>query len=230
MTTASSHRPPRTSPLIVVFAAFAPLVFLVSEAISAAAWSAGTYDYGHNFISDLGTTVCGSTFADRVMCSPLHGVMNVGFVAMGVGVAVTAALLASRLRGARRVLSTVSGCLVAVGMILVATFHGGVESVDNGTIAIHALGAAAAIALGNILAITMGTNARQLGFPRWYSRAAVALGIIGLVGLVLLLSGATVLDPAVFERISVYAIFVWLFLTSAAQLTSSRTGRSTHAS
>lgn len=230
MTIASLQPTPRAGRLVAVSAALAPLVFLISEAISATAWSAGTYDYGHNFISDLGTTVCGSTFAGRIMCSPLHGVMNVGFVVMGVGVAVAVALLARRLPGARRALSTVFGCLVAVGMILVATVHGGVESVDNGTIAIHALGAAAAIALGNVLAIIMGTNARRLGFPRWYSRAAVALGTIGLVGLILLLSGSAVLDPAVFERISVYAIFVWLFLTSAAQLTSSRTGGSAHAS
>jgi hypothetical protein len=208
--------------LVVVLAAFAPLVFLVTEAIAAIAWTAGTYNYGHNFISDLGTTVCGSTFGDRVMCSPLHGVMNFGYVAMGLGVAVTVALLALRLHGARRVWSTVLGGSLAVGMILVATFPGGVESVDNGTIVLHSLGAAIAISFGNILAILMGANAASLGFPGWYSRVAIALGVIGLVGLVLLLSGVTFLDPAVFERISVYTIFLWLFLTSGVQIAVNR--------
>jgi hypothetical membrane protein len=158
------------------------------------------------------------------MCSPLHGVMNFGYVAMGVGVAVTVGLLASRLHGFRRVASTALGCLVAVGMILVATFHGGVESVDNGTITLHVLGATIAITLGNTLAIIAGANAARLDFPRWYARAAIALGVIGLLGLVLLISGATFLDPAVFERVSVYAIFVWLLLTSGVQFAANRRG------
>jgi hypothetical protein len=219
----ATARTARNGLLAAISAAFAPLVFLITEAIAAIAWTAGTYDYGHNFISDLGTTVCGSTFEDRLMCSPLHGVMNFGYVAMGVGVAVTAALLASRLQGARRLVSIALGCLVAAGMILVASFHGGVESVDNGTIVLHVLGAVIAITLGNTLVIVMGANAGRLAFPRWYARAAIALGVIGLAGLVLLLSGAAFLDPAVFERVSVYAIFAGLLLTSGVQFALNRT-------
>ena len=203
--------------LTAVLAAFAPIVFLVSEAISAIGWTAGNYDYGHNFISDLGTTVCGSVFGGREMCSPLHGVMNFGFVAMGLGVAATVALLATRLSRGLRITVTVLGCAIAVGMILVAVFHGGVESEANGLIALHALGAAVAIALGNTLAIITGSKQRALGFERWYRSLGIALGVIGLIGLVLLVSGATFLDPAIFERISVYAIFAWLLATSVAQ-------------
>ena len=205
-----------------VVAAFAPLVFLVAEAITAVAWTAGTYDYGHNFISDLGTTVCGSEFSGRDMCSPAHAVMNFGFVAMGLGVASTAALLATRLPRGRRITATALGCFIAIGMILVATFHGGVESVDNGTIALHVLGAGIAIAFGNSLAIITGANTARLGFARWYRPTAISLGIVGLSGLVLLVSGLEFLDPAVFERISVYAIFAWLLATSAAQLQANR--------
>ena len=208
--------------LTAIVAAFAPLVFLVCEAISALAWTAGTYNYGHNFISDLGTTVCGSTFGDRLMCSPLHGVMNFGFVAMGLGVAATVALLATRLLTARRVIATILGCSIAGGMILVAVFPGGVESVDNGTIALHVLGAAVAILFGNTLAIVMGAGRARLGFPRWYGRAVIALGVVGLVALAFLGAGATFLDPAVFERISVYSIFAWLLLTSAIQFSALR--------
>ena len=202
--------------LTAIVAAFAPLVFLVSEAIAAIAWTAGTYDYGHNFISDLGTTLCGSTYGGREMCSPLHGVMNFGFVAMGLGVAVFVALMASRLPIVRRVILTLLGLSVALGMSLVAGFPGGAESVADGTIALHVLGAAIAIAAGNVLAIALGANGPRLGLAPWYRPLAIALGIIGLVGLALLGGGATALDPAVFERIAVYAIFAWHLSTSAA--------------
>ena len=205
-----------------VFAAFAPLVFLISEAIAAVAWTAGTYDYGHNFISDLGTTVCGSVFAGREMCSPLHGVMNFGFIAMGFGVFATVTLLGTRLGGWRRVALPVLGGFVAVSMTLVGVFHGGVESEANGLIALHALGAAVAILVGNTLAILSGSSARALGFPRWYGVTVITLGIVGLIGLAFLGAGATWLDPAIFERISVYAIFAWLLTTSVVQLPSAR--------
>ena len=205
-----------------VFAAFAPLVFLISEAIAAVAWTAGTYDYGHNFISDLGTTVCGSVFAGREMCSPLHGVMNFGFIAMGFGVFATVTLLGTRLGGWRRVALPVLGGFVAVSMTLVGVFHGGVESEANGLIALHALGAAVAILVGNTLAILSGSSARALGFPRWYGVTVITLGIVGLIGLAFLGAGATWLDPAIFERISVYAIFAWLLTTSVVQLRSAR--------
>jgi len=205
-----------------VFAAFAPLVFLISEAIAAVAWTAGTYDYGHNFISDLGTTVCGSVFAGREMCSPLHGVMNFGFIAMGFGVFATVSLLGTRLGGWRRVALPVLGGFVAVSMTLVGVFHGGVESEANGLIALHALGAAVAILVGNTLAILSGSSARALGFPRWYGVTVITLGIVGLIGLAFLGAGATWLDPAIFERISVYAIFAWLLTTSVVQLRSAR--------
>jgi hypothetical protein len=211
--------------LTAVLAAAAPLVFLLSEAISALAWTAGTYDYRVNFISDLGTTVCGSTFGGRVMCSPLHGVMNFGFVAMGVGVAVTASLLATRLPTRRRVTVTVIGSLIAVGMVLVAVFHGGVESVANNTIVLHALGAGLAIALGNILAILVGASAGRLRFPRWYALTGMSLGVVGLVALVLLLTGTPVVEPAVYERISVYTIFAWLLTTAVVQAASNRRER-----
>jgi len=202
--------------LTALVAAFAPLVFLVSEAIAAIAWTAGTYYYGHNFISDLGTTVCGSVHSGREMCSPLHAVMNFGFVAMGLGVAVFVALMASRLPRVRRVILTVLGFCVALGMSLVAGFPGGVESEADGTIVLHVLGAGLAIAAGNILAIAMGANGPRLGLAWWYRPLAITLGVTGLLGLLLLVGGATVLDPAVFERIAVYAIFAWHLSTSVA--------------
>jgi hypothetical membrane protein len=148
--------------------------------------------------------------------------MNIGFVAMGFAIGTTAVLLATRLRRANCIAVTVLGVVVPVGMLLVAAFHGGVESVDNGTIALHVLGAFLAIAAGNTLAIVVGTNAGRLGFPRWYRLSTIVIGSIGLVALVCIGLEPPPVDPAIYERISVYSIFTWLFLTTAALLVARR--------
>ena len=198
-----------------VIAALGPIVFLVSEAISALAWRTPRYDYLYNFISDLGTTVCGSEYSGRVMCSPLHAVMNVGFVTMGILIALAVTLVAQRVAGLRRVALLVIGWSIPVGMTLVATFPGGVESVEDGTVFLHVLGAGIAIIAGNTAAIVMGSNARALGFARWYRLTTVILGTVGLVGLVLTVAETALLTPAIFERVAVYSIFAWLFVTTA---------------
>lgn len=203
---------------IGTFATFAPLVFLVTEAIAAFGWSAGSYQYAYNYISDLGTTVCGS-FDGRQMCSPLHAVMNFGYVAMSLALAITVILLAPALPRGRRIAARIFAVLVPVGMILVASFPGGVESVPDGTILLHVLGAVLAILSGNILAILIGSSGRKkLGWPTWYGPTSAALGLVGLIGLLLVVVAGSYEHSAVFERISVYAIFAWLFLTAAVAI------------
>lgn len=197
--------------IAAAFAAFGPLLFLTCEAISAVAWTAGTYDYGVNFISDLGTTVCGSYFSGRVMCSPSHGVMNFGFAAMGISVAIATISLAAALPRGRRETVSVMGVLLAIGMILVAVFPGGIESMPDGTIVFHVLGAAGAILFGNVIGVIAGVNRRRLGFPAWFGPVGIGLGIVGTLSLV----GCLVYSSAVFERMAVYSIFAWLLAASA---------------
>jgi hypothetical membrane protein len=208
--------------LHALLAAIGPVIFLVCEAISAIAWEAGTYDYGHNFISDLGTTICGSSSGGRELCSPLHGVMNFGFVAMGLAIGASALLLAARLTRRRRIAVIALGITIPVGMILVATIHGQDESVANGTMWLHGLGALLAIAAGNSLGLVVGPAGRSLGFPRWYRPTALVLGIVGLVALVFIAVEPPPFDPAVYERISVYTIFAWHFVTAFCLLRSRR--------
>ncbi|TBN56222.1 DUF998 domain-containing protein [Glaciihabitans arcticus] len=201
--------------LRAILAAFGPIVFLAAEAISALGWTAGTYNYGHNFISDLGTRVCTADFGGRAMCSPLWPVMTFGFVAMGAAVMTTMFLLARSLTKGRRITVSVLGISVLVGMLLVAIFPGGIESVASGAIALHALGAGIAIAAGNLLAIVLGSARTQLGMPRWYAYVIPIIGVIGLVGLVFTVTPQSIADPAIFERIAVYSIFAWQLITSA---------------
>ncbi|MFI8527369.1 hypothetical protein ACIGB8_23130 [Promicromonospora sukumoe] len=210
--------------LAAVLAFLGPVAFLVAEAVSAVAWSAGAYDYGVNFISDLGTTVCGAEYGGRVMCSPLHAVMNAGFVTMGLSMGGLFTVLALRRRGAVGVLVAVAGWSVTLGMFLVALFPGGAESVGDGTIVLHVLGAAVAILFANALFVVVGARARRFGLPAW-SAATVVLGVVGLVGLVLTLAPQELAEPAVFERVAVYSIFAACGVTGAALLAASRRTR-----
>ncbi|GAA2231194.1 hypothetical protein GCM10010413_31350 [Promicromonospora sukumoe] len=207
--------------LAAVLAFLGPVAFLVAEAVSAVAWTAGAYDYGVNFISDLGTTVCGAEYGGRVMCSPLHAVMNAGFVTMGLSMGGLFTVLALRRRGAVGVLVAVAGWSVTLDMFLVALFPGGAESVGDGTIALHVLGAAVAILFANALFVVVGAGARRFGLPAW-SAATVVLGVVGLVGLVLTLAPQELAEPAVFERVAVYSIFAACGVTGAALLAASR--------
>ncbi|MGW2092182.1 DUF998 domain-containing protein [Promicromonospora sukumoe] len=203
--------------LAALFAFLGPVAFLVAEAVSAVAWTAGAYDYGVNFISDLGTTVCGAEYGGRVMCSPLHAVMNAGFVTMGLSMGGLFTVLALRRRGAVGVLVAVAGWFVTLGMFLVALFPGGAESVGDGTIVLHVLGAAVAILLPNALFVVVGARARRFGLPAW-SAVTVVLGVVGLVGLVLTLAPQGLAEPAVFERVAVYSIFAACGVTGTALL------------
>lgn len=53
-----------------------------------------SYSLAHNTISDLGDTTCG-IFNGRPICSPLHVLMNISFVVLGLTM-VAGSLLVSR--------------------------------------------------------------------------------------------------------------------------------------
>src|SRR5688572_24616391 len=61
----------------------AGLVYLTAEAVTARGWATPRYSYVDNYVSDLGAPIC-ATWSGRPVCSPLHSVMNTGFVLDGV--------------------------------------------------------------------------------------------------------------------------------------------------
>ncbi|UWD79579.1 DUF998 domain-containing protein [Curtobacterium flaccumfaciens] len=194
--------------------------WLVGEAVSASAFPG--YDYATNYISDLGVPDVG-TFQGRSIDSPLHVLMNTTFIGQGVlfGIAAVLAVVVFRAASRRaRVATAVLAVVHLFGMVLVGSFHGSQTSTDGGTIVFHVLGAAAAITTGNLVAITAGIGSRA---PAAYRIASVALGIVGLVSLVMLVvdSSSTVIEvlpDGVWERASVYTIVAWELLTGIALL------------
>ncbi|MDQ1137301.1 putative membrane protein [Microbacterium sp. SORGH_AS 1204] len=217
---ASSHRIAlRTAGVLFIAAA---VVYVGTEAIAGAAFPG--YSYAQNYISDLGVPEVGP-YDGRFLDSPLHAVMNAGFLAQGV-LFLLATVVAARGLPARPAAPWVGlAALHAVGITLVAFVHGGPQSAASGFIVFHVIGAGLAIVCGNLASIAGGVALGARRF-RAFSVGIAAVGLLCLVGLQLQpsLAGADVPD-GVWERGSVYAITAWELAAGVVLITRGRAGR-----
>jgi hypothetical membrane protein len=194
-------------------AIFAALQWVVIEAVVAAAWANPSYNYAVNYISDLGTTACGADFDGRELCSPLSPLMNTSFATQGILFALAAILLSRLLTGRGRVFVVVLGVLQAVGMVLVAIFHGQAGGPSAGLL-IHISGAGVAILAANVMAIFIGLRSGRLGAPLWYRIVSIALGAGGIASE--LVQGAFPAIGGALERGGVYSYLLWQAITGIA--------------
>ena len=191
--------------------------YLAAEAVAASAWQTPAYSYAFNFISDLGAPDC-STFQGREICSPLHTVMNAGFVAQGALFVIASILLVGPISGRARNIYLAIALIYGVGLFLVGYFHGSTEATENGTVVYHYIGASMAILGGNVAVIVAGLQRRRLEMPRWFGIASIVLGVVGLAGAVVLGTTFGVLPSGIPERVSVYTITAWQILTGIVLL------------
>jgi hypothetical membrane protein len=166
-----------------------------------------------NRVSDLGSTACGRTVANTLICSPLHAVMNMTFVLTGVLILI--GLFPTRLVWPRRRLATWGLVLLAVagaGTMLVGL------SPENVNVVLHVIGALN-IPAGNLAMIL-------LGLAIWrdrhgMARFSVAAGVVGLLGMLagpflVILTGH---GGGLAERIALYPLIIWLIVFGFAILT-----------
>jgi hypothetical membrane protein len=189
-----------------------PLGFWAAEALSASAFPG--YSYATNYISDLGVPDV-AVFQGRALDSPLHVVMNAGFVGQGLLFLIGLAMIAPSLRrtwGA--VLFLLFGSLHAVGFVLVAVVSGSAANAANGLMVWHGVGAVMAIAGGNLMAMVSGWAMPTSRRSRW---VGVTLGTLGFVSSALLLSHI-LLPDGVWERGAVYTFLAWESATGALLL------------
>lgn len=191
--------------------------YLAAETVAASAWETPAYNYAFNFISDLGAPDC-STFQGREICSPLHTVMNAGFIAQGALFVIASVLLQRPVSGRARNIYLAIALIYGVGLFLVGYFHGSSEATENGTVIYHYIGASMAILGGNAAAIVAGFQRRPLGMPRWFGIVSIVLGFVGLTGAVVLGTTFGVLPSGIPERVSVYTITAWQILTGIVLL------------
>ena len=213
-------RPPRTGRAAAICWIPAGAVYVAAEAVAAAA-SPG-YSYATNYISDLGIPQVG-TYGGRQIDSPLHAVMNTGFVVSGVFFVAAALLAVPVLGAAHRRTFLALAVTHGIGIVLVGVVHSGQVDADNGLGALHGIGAAMAIVGGNLTAVVAGLAARRSTDLRRLGAACVTLGVVGLLGTTALVldsgsAGVDVLPDGVWERLAVYTVTAFELLVGVRTL------------
>jgi hypothetical membrane protein len=186
----------------------APVVFLALQLVAQSRWSApGGYSWSRNNISDLGNVHCGP-YGDRLVCSPGHRWMNLGFVLNGLLLAVGVHSLSPDWRAAGRRWAQRFLLLGALGWTLAGVFPA------DRALAGHLTGATLIFWVWPVAAIR---SRRVAGWP-----AAVAgwLSLAGFVGL--FFHAYAGLGPGGMERVAAYPVEVWLFLLGVRRLAGPR--------
>jgi len=116
--------PPRQAGLLTIAAAMmvvAGLSYLAAELIRIDAWISPTYSWTVNKVPDLGSPFCG-LFQGRMLCSPLHNVMNAGFLIEGTLLGIATLLFSRSLIGRARVAAAVLAVAHWAGLLLAVVF------------------------------------------------------------------------------------------------------------
>ncbi|MDT0386194.1 DUF998 domain-containing protein [Streptomyces dubilierae] len=188
-----------------------PLVSWLAEFVTAAAWQDPPYSPFHNWVSHLGLTGPPQTAFGQVANSPLGAVMNTGWVAYGVLLAVASFLVFDLRKGLRPTVIVILAVLAGAGVSLVGIFQGSNANVDNGLIALHTLGAQTVMVAGNLMAIAAGANGARIGLSRRRSTASIALGTAGLIAFPLFMADALtgwMWNIGLLERAVIYPIMI----------------------
>lgn len=192
-----SGRHPRLGPVLYV----SSIQFFVVQVIVARQWSP-PYSLSRDTISDLGNTACG-TWSAHFVCSPLHGLMNVSFVVLGMSMALGSALVAQRFAGNRSAMAGLTAMAVSgMGVVVLGAFP------ENSVPAFHGLGTAVPFVAGNAALIVLAFALRIPVFLRLYSFSSGAAAFLALVSYA---SGYYAgLGQGGIERVVAYPQVVWL--------------------
>ena len=190
------------------------VVFFVGQAVAQSASTVPYSLYG-NTISDLGSTACGPvTFGmyHADVCSPLNAVMNATFVACGLLTA-AGALGTWRAWPGRRVAPAGLVLLVLAGAVEVLV---GLRP-ENADFVLHSVGAALALAGGNLGLLLLGIGLRRVR-PR-VAALTMLVGVVGLVGVITFTNAPRFdLGVGLVERLAAYPLVIWLVIAGACLL------------
>lgn len=176
------------------------VAFFIVQGVAQAA-SARPFNLTTNLISDLGNTACGPA-----VCSPLHGLMNGTFIAVGIlHFTGAAATWSAWPEGVRSRLGLILLALAGWGLAYAGLFPENVAP-DN-----HRIGALIGLVSLNVSMLLLGSV--LLDAARAVGVLAMLAGGIGLIAFALFLSQASGLPIGVAERLADYpgAAMVILF-------------------
>lgn len=174
------------------------LYYLIAETISATFFNDSIFNtYIFHTISELGIPNANS---------PLFWLMNSAFILIGLVLIFGNFYKFKELIVKNKIIFYIFTLITGLGVIIVGLIHGG----NPFTLGYHMLGAMMAILGGNILLIVISRSMGDFGI---YQKITLALGIIGLIVFWIMFFNMESIYMPVFERLSVYTLIIWSFLT-----------------
>lgn len=174
------------------------LYYLVVEAISATFFKAFLMNtYIFHTISELGIPNGNS---------PLFWLMNSGFILIGLTLLFASFYKFKDYIVKNKLIFYILTAVASLGVIIVGLIHGG-NPITSGY---HTLGAVMAILGGNMVLVLIS---RSMAKFEKYQIITLILGIIGLIAFGVMFFNIGSIYMPVFERLSVYTLVLWCFLT-----------------
>ena len=176
----------------------ASLYYIVAEAVSATFFNASFFNtYVFHTISELGIPNANS---------PVFWLMNSAFILIGVALIFGNFYKFKEFIIKNNWVFYILTLITGFGVIIVGLIHGG----NPLTSGYHTLGAVMAILGGNILLIIISRSMEDFGN---YQKFTLMLGIVGLIAFWILFFSMESIYMPVYERLSVYTLIIWSFMT-----------------
>lgn len=174
------------------------LYYVIAEAVSATFFNDSMINtYTFHTISELGIPNINS---------PLSLLMNSAFILIGLTLIFGNFYQFKEFIVKNKISFYILTLITALGVIIVGLIHGG----NPLTSGYHTLGAVMAILGGNILLVLIS---RSMAEFNQYQKITLALGVIGLIVFWIMFFNIESIYMPVFERLSVYTLILWSFLT-----------------
>lgn len=174
------------------------LYYLLAEAISATFFNASIFNtYIFHTISELGIPNGNS---------PLFWLMNSAFILVGLTLIFGSFYNFKDYIIKNKIVFYIFSLITGLGVIIVGLIHGG----NPLTSGYHTLGAVMAILGGNIMLVLVSRSMDEFGR---FQKATLLLGIIGLIAFWAMFFNMGNAYMPVLERLSVYTLIIWSFLT-----------------
>ena len=174
------------------------LYYILAEAISAAFFNDSLFNtYIFHTISELGIPNANS---------PLSLLMNSAFILIGLTLIFGDFYRFKDFIIKNKTVFYALTMVTGLGVIIVGLIHGG----NPFTLGYHMLGAMMAILGGNVLLAVISRSMDDFGS---YQKITLVLGIFGLIVFWIMFFNMESIYMPVFERLSVYTMIIWSFLT-----------------
>ena len=174
------------------------LYYIIAEAISATFFNASlSTTYIFHTISELGIPNANS---------PLFWLMNSAFILIGLTLIFCNFYKFKDFIVKNRIIFYIFTLITGIGVIIVGLIHGG----NPFTLGYHMLGAMMAILGGNIMLVLIS---RSMSEFENYQKITLILGIFGIIIFWVMFFNMENIYMPVFERLSVYTMIIWSFLT-----------------